>query len=421
MKVKDVMSTHVDFVNADTKVRDIALLIFGRGINGVPVVKDRKIVGFVTEKDILSKFYPTEKEYIEDPLREGNFEGMEEKIDEIFSLNAEKVMSQHVTTVTEDTPLLKAQSKMFIKQVGRLPVIDNEGHLVGIISAGDIFSAMVGDRVIFTENQDYNDWLSKTYYAAVDTKDRMSHEIPDLVQIFSKNKAKNVLDVGCGTGDHVIELAQKGFNSVGTDRSAAMIREANKRKKVNLKDESQAKAHFYYGETNEILPSLGMTFDAALFMGNTISHNPNSIEKLINDVCKYLSKNAVIVMQITNFDKALKTNKGFLSFSKARLKNGIEKEYGFLEFYDMPDLKNKTILKTFAILRSDVTRWKWIGVRNSKMAYSNKEYIKQILKKKGFRKISFYGGKFDGRNWDYLIKSPFKPLESDWLNIVAER
>ena len=50
-----------------------------------------------------------------------------------------------------------------------------------------IFGAIIGDRVLFTEDEDYNDWLTKTYYASVDIKDRLKHEMPDLIKVFSRN------------------------------------------------------------------------------------------------------------------------------------------------------------------------------------------------------------------------------------------
>lgn len=53
------------------------------------------------------------------------------------------------------------------------------------------------------------------------------------------------------------------------------------------------------------------------------------------------------------------------------------------------------------------------------MAYNTKETIKKDLEKLGYKKISIYGGDFDGKHWDYLFRKEFKPLESDWLNVVA--
>ena len=55
------------------------------------------------------------------------------------------------------------------------------------------------------------------------------------------------------------------------------------------------------------------------------------------------------------------------------------------------------------------------------MAYNNKESVGKVLRKNGFSKMSFYGGSFDGKHWDFLFRKPFKSLESDWLNIIAAK
>lgn len=420
MKVSDVMSRQVDFVLAETKVKDISLIIFGRGINGVPVCKGKKVIGFITERDILNKFFPSMAEYIQDAVHEGDFLQMEEKVSQIFSLTAEQIMSKNPVTVTPETPLLRAQSLMFTQKVGRLPVVDNKGNLVGIISKGDVFRTLVGDKILFTESQDYNDWLSKTYYASVDVKNRLEHEIPDLLKIFKDNRVKTILDIGCGTGDHIIELARRGFNVVGIDRSRGMINEANKRKEA-LSKKAKQKLKFYCGNFEETLPKIKQTVDAALLMGNTISHNPHNFKDVIKKTAQSLSEKGIIILQITNFEKVIKAQKRLLSFNFAPIPQEPGKEYAFLEFYDEPNEKDGTILKTFAILLSSGKRWKWSGVRNNLMAYTNKEIIGRALKRNGFSKTSFFGGSFDGRHWDYLFRKPFNPLESDWLNVIARK
>ncbi|MEK7573757.1 MAG: CBS domain-containing protein [Patescibacteria group bacterium] len=418
MKVADVMSAHVDFVSSDTKVKDVALLIFGRGINGVPVLKGKKVIGFIAERDILAQFYPSLADFAQDPFREGNFEGMEEKVDEIFELPAEKIMSKSVITVTPNTPILRAQSLMFINKIGRLPVVDSNKNLVGIIAQGDIFRTAVGNKLIFTENEEYNDWLSKTYYASVDNEDRLKHEIPDLLKVFAEHNVKSVIDVGCGTGDHSIELARRGFNVVGIDRSHEMIKEANKRKK-SLAQGPLERLKFLDGSLEEMENRFSNPFDAAIMIGNTLSHNPHDVQNLLKEVTANIKNKGVLILQITNFDKVIEANNRLLSFSFA-VPKGENKEHAFLQFYDKPNLKEKTILKTFAILTNDSgKRWKFSGVRNSLMAYNSKDSIRKILEKLGYKKISIFGGDFDGTHWDYLFRKEFKRLESDWLNVVA--
>ena len=147
MKVADVMSRRVDYVTTHATTGEVSRLIFGKHINGVPVCKEKKIVGFITERDILAKFYPTLQEYMEDPIHTIDFEKMEDKASQILSLPAEEIMSKHPIRVKKETPLLEAQSIMFIKKVGRLPVVDEQGNLIGIIAKGDIFKALVGKKL----------------------------------------------------------------------------------------------------------------------------------------------------------------------------------------------------------------------------------------------------------------------------------
>lgn len=147
MKVANAMSRKVDSVSPKTKVKEISRLIFLHHINGVPVLKGKKVVGFITERDILHQFFPSMREYMEDPVNEANFEAMEKNITQIFELTADKVMSKRPITIHADSPLLEAQSLMFMHKVGRLPVVDKKKNIIGIIAKRDIFKYLVGKRL----------------------------------------------------------------------------------------------------------------------------------------------------------------------------------------------------------------------------------------------------------------------------------
>jgi CBS domain-containing protein/SAM-dependent methyltransferase len=417
MRVSDVMSKQVDFVSTNTSVKNVCHLIFGRNINGVPVCKEKKVVGFITERDILSKFYPSMQDYMEDPVHSGNFEAMESKVSEIFSMTAKEIMSKNPTTVTPDTPLLRAQSLMFVHRVGRLPVVDKKDNLVGMISKGDIFRSVVGEELQFVEDEEYHDWLSRHYDLVVKWEKRLGHEIPDLVNLFRKENIKKVLDTGCGTGEHDVALAKEGFDVVGLERSSLMF-EASKAKWANLESSIKRKVSFLRGNYAEILRKRRKEFGAAIFMGNALSHNPNNYKSILEAVSNsLLNKGAVLVLQIINFEKVFKTNKRLEDFNIASIKNDPDKEYLFVEFYDPPIKPGDRLTLNMAILYFDGKRWYPKSFNNTPIVHMDMKKVELLLKKLGFLDISFYGGMLLGE----LFKYPFDPRQSDYLNVVARR
>ena len=149
MKVRDVFKKTFIATTPGATVRDAAKLIFGKDHKGLPVVegKSKKLVGFITEDDIISQMFPSIQELMEDYVHERDFESMEGKVKPILSKKVKELMSIKVVSIHIDDPLLKAESVMRIKDVSRLPVIDDKGHLIGIISKGDIFRALVSPKV----------------------------------------------------------------------------------------------------------------------------------------------------------------------------------------------------------------------------------------------------------------------------------
>src|SRR3989344_980402 len=417
MKVSGVMSKNIDYVSVDTTVRDVSRLIFGRGINGVPVCKGKKVVGFVTERDILSKFYPSIKDYMEDPVHSSDFEGMEKKLDEILSLPASEIMSHTPTTITGDTPILKAQSMMMVKKIGRLPVVDENGNLVGLLSKSDIFRAVVGDKLPFEEDEKFHDWLSKRYDVIVDWKARLENEIPDLVGLFKKENSRTILDIGCGTGMHAIALAKEGFNVVGIDRSNRMVYEASERIK-SLPDKVRQRVKFIHTEYKNLSQALsGRVFDAGIFMGGSLEHIANPLQAL-KEVDKVMSKNAVYVCQAANYEKVINVNKRFFSFSIGKSSYGEERELAVLRFYDP---KEKGFLtQNLSIFARGENKWVFRGMNSMAVVDLDKQSITSLFKKIGFPKMSYYGGE-KGVYYDYLFRKPFKPNQSDVLVVVAKR
>lgn len=417
MKVADLMQKHVDFVTPDSSVREVARIIFGRGINGVPVCEGKKIVGFITERDILRKFYPSMQEYIEDPVHSRDFEAMEKNVSEILNLPAKKIMSENVLTIEAESPLMRAQSSMLVYRVGRLPVVDKNQNLVGIVTQGDIFKTVVGHQLPFDQEEEFYDWISQYYDRLIDWNKRLNGELPDLVTLFQKEKVKNIVDVASSTGEHTIALAKKGFNVFGIDTSSLIYQRAEEKvKKLSLPIRKRIK--LLHGDYSQIIKRLPKIIDAAIFMGNALSHVNYTDNNILKEIVGILnSKNPVLVFQILNFKKLFQSkNIGLRDIAFSNHGNGTKEQQAFFGFYTRG--KDNTMTYTRAV--SSFYRGKWVfkGIKSTPILYMGKKEITIMLKKFGFSNISFYGSLFYGNS---LLAEPFDLSESDWLNVVAER
>ncbi|MDG5788576.1 CBS domain-containing protein [Evansella sp. AB-P1] len=145
MYVKDVMTKNVITVNEETAVEDCAKLLIENKISSLPVTTIRnEIVGIVTEKDLIKRAshvqVPAAIEllggfiYLDSPKK------FMEELKQAMSQKAGGLMSREVVAVNLDDTIEHAATIMVNKNFKRLPVVDHNDHLVGIISRRDIMS-----------------------------------------------------------------------------------------------------------------------------------------------------------------------------------------------------------------------------------------------------------------------------------------
>ncbi len=123
MQVVDLMTTDVITVSPETGIRDAARLMFRNHVSGLPVTApDGTLCGIITEADFLR---------MEVDRHEG-VTGIRETVGE--------VMSEGVVTTGPETEIYDAAKMMTFQDIKRIPVIDEDGRLLGIISRADIVS-----------------------------------------------------------------------------------------------------------------------------------------------------------------------------------------------------------------------------------------------------------------------------------------
>lgn len=145
MKVKEIMTKDVITVSPDTPVKDIAEIMLKNGIGGIPVVEGDRVVGIVTEEDLIMKnvklHFPTYIQLLDAVIYLESLKRYEEDLRRAIGATARDVMSREVITVSPEDSVEDAATLMVEKGISRLPVVENE-RLVGIITKRDILKSL---------------------------------------------------------------------------------------------------------------------------------------------------------------------------------------------------------------------------------------------------------------------------------------
>lgn len=119
-------------------------------------------------------------------------------------------------------------------------------------------------------------------------------DMTTVVKFFKKRKINRILDLGCGTGRHLIYLAKHNFDVYGIDISEYGIKIANK----CLKEEN-LKAHLKIGDIYKKLPYEDNFFDA-IVSTKTMHHGKiENIRKLIKEIERILKPHGLIFITVT--------------------------------------------------------------------------------------------------------------------------
>ncbi len=147
LKAIDVMTEVIFTVQPEDSLRKAAEIIVKYRIAGLPVVdEEKRLVGVLSEKDILKTIYPSYDEFNMETLASMNFEDMEDRYRDISKIKVKDIMTKKVFTALEDTPILKLASMMILKKIRRIPIV-KEGIVVGIVSQGDVHRAIFQKHV----------------------------------------------------------------------------------------------------------------------------------------------------------------------------------------------------------------------------------------------------------------------------------
>lgn len=124
MELRDIMTRDVEVVSGEASLKDAAVKMRNLDVGLIPVCAGNRLQGMLTDRDITIR---------------ATAEGRDPNATKVT-----EVMSTDVAYCLEDQEIEEAVGLMEARQIRRLPIVNQEKQLVGIVSLGDI-AVQVGD------------------------------------------------------------------------------------------------------------------------------------------------------------------------------------------------------------------------------------------------------------------------------------
>lgn len=236
---------------------------------------------------------------------------------------------------------------------------------------------------MLTETEFYNR-LAEFSEVMTDWQSRLAIELPFIEATFARHNVRSVLDCACGTGDHAIALAQRGYRVTGSDISAQMIARA----KANAERVGVA-VPFVVARFQDLYSTLNVQFDAVLCLGNSLPHvltDADALKSLLNmRVC--LRSEGVLILHNLNYDKRWKEKPRWFAVNSGTPKN---RETLVWRFADYDETSGLITFNIALFLKNENGGWS-VDVQSTRQRPYQQSEIELLLRRAEFREMTFYG------------------------------
>lgn len=146
LKAKDIMTSSVKAVSADTNIEELASLFEEWGVNAMPVLDaEGRLEGIVTQTDLVEQdrplHIPTVVSLFDWVFYLQSEKDFQKEVEKITARKASEIMSREVATCDPDTPVSDIAEMMAEKAVHLVPVVEND-RVVGVVARLDIIRSM---------------------------------------------------------------------------------------------------------------------------------------------------------------------------------------------------------------------------------------------------------------------------------------
>lgn len=237
---------------------------------------------------------------------------------------------------------------------------------------------------------------------------RLTFELPFIEKLLGSLKTTegqkaSVLDAACGTGQHALALAKKGYTVSGADLSPAMIEIA----KGNA-HAAALEADFRAAGFGSLSGTFGReTFDAVLCLGNSLPHllNASDLQTALSDFAACLRPSGRLLVQNRNFDTVMKNHQRWMD--PQPFSDGSH-EWLFQRFYDF---ESNGLIRFNIVSLKRARGGDWISsIDSTFLAPQLSTELQAAVSAAGFSGIELFGS---------LSGEPFDPHASGNLVLAA--
>ena len=148
LTAKEIMNKKVITIKKDASINELSELLVNNKISGVPVLDENgSLAGIVSEGDIIVQnsdlHFPRYFKLLDAIIYLESLNKFKRSLQKHLATKVEDIMTVKVKTAGEDTPINEIADIMLDSRVNRLPVMDKNNKLVGIITRADIVKSIV--------------------------------------------------------------------------------------------------------------------------------------------------------------------------------------------------------------------------------------------------------------------------------------
>lgn len=146
----DIMSKDVLTLDPKQSVKDVAKLFLDKDIDVAPVLEDGKLVGIVTETDLVMQevrvHFPTYVQFLEGYIYLGGLDRFEDEFRKALAATVDDVMTSDLTTARSTATISELATLMEERRVDAIPILGEDNEMVGIVTKRDIIRAIMKEE-----------------------------------------------------------------------------------------------------------------------------------------------------------------------------------------------------------------------------------------------------------------------------------